>query len=153
MNNTKKSILIAIGIIIVAALGSLFTALGQSWFASLQKPAQWPPDFIFPIVWSAIYIVAFFSLRSAFEQETTAASRLLLLALINGGLNILWCLAFFTLHLTLIGVIVIVLNLAAAVLYTAELYRKTPLWAFISLIYPLWITIAFALNLAVWILQ
>ena len=153
MNNTKKSILIAIGIIIVAALGSLFTALGQSWFATLQKPAQWPPNFIFPIVWSTIYITAFFSLRSAFEQENVKALRLLILALINGGLNILWCLAFFTLHLTLVGVVVIVLNLAAAVLYAAELYRKTPLWASASLIYPIWIAIAFALNLAVWILQ
>ena len=150
MNQTKQSILIAAGIIVVAAVGSLLVALGQPWFAAQQTPSQWPPDFLFPVLWSAIYLIAFFALHAA---QGSNPKKLYLLAAINGICNILWCLVFFTLHQTFWGAVVIILNQGAAILYVAELFRKNSAWAYPSLLYPLWIGIATAPNIAVWILQ
>ncbi len=36
-------------VVLVAALGSLFTQFGMSWYDGLIKPTQWIPSFIIPI--------------------------------------------------------------------------------------------------------
>lgn len=59
MTNNQKCIWSGGGIVAVAAIGSVFTYFGQGWYAGLIKPSQWPPSFLFPIVWSIIYILAF----------------------------------------------------------------------------------------------
>ncbi len=37
-------------VVLVAALGSLFSQFGMSWYDGLIKPTQWIPSFIIPIV-------------------------------------------------------------------------------------------------------
>ena len=54
----KKNIIITlVSILVVAGLGTLFTQLGMKWFDGLNKPTEWIPSFVIPIVWTVIYLL------------------------------------------------------------------------------------------------
>lgn len=152
MSNNLKFLLTAAAIVVVAALGSVFAALGQDWYSALITPTQWPPSVLFPIVWSVIYALAFFAIGFSLKDRTDG-KRLAIVAAVNGALNVLWCLIFFTMRQPLAGLVAIILTLVAAVALVAEIYRINKIWAFIMALYTLWVSLATALNLAVWILN
>ena len=56
MSKILKSVIILASIILVAVLGSIFVNLGMDWFNSLNKPSQWIPNILIPIVWTIIYL-------------------------------------------------------------------------------------------------
>lgn len=151
-NETRKIILTVASIIAVAVLGSVFVNLGSTWFAGLNKPNQWIPDFIIPIVWTIIYI-AFSIILSIWISKENLPKSVIILLILNGIFNILWCLTFFALNLTLIGNIVIVLNLILAYILVWEIKKFKPIYSLILSIYPIWISIATTLNTAIWILN
>ena len=55
-NNVLRIMSVVAPIIIVAVLGSIFVNLGMDWFNSLNKPSQWIPNWVIPVVWSIIYV-------------------------------------------------------------------------------------------------
>ena len=152
MKKSLKITLSLVGIILVAGLGSLFVNLGMEWLNALTKPSQWIPNIVIPIVWTIIYILAsiVLVLRINREEDNQTINALFI---INGILNVLWCLCFFTLKLTFIGNIVIILNLVLAYLLVIHLFKEEKLYGYLLSIYPLWVSIATTLNTALWILN
>ena len=73
--------------------------------------------------------------------------------IINGALNILWCLLFFTLKLTFVGNIAIIINLIAGIILWIAIWNEEKLYSYILAIYPVWLAIATTLNTALWILN
>ena len=147
----KNQILSVLSVVVVAVLGSVFVGLGMGWFNGLLKPDQWIPNFVIPIVWTLIYLIvsiyiAILSKSDRFDKNN------IILFVVNGVLNVLWCLVFFTLHQTFLGLIVIVLNLVAGYVLYLRQDRKVVL-ARVLVIYPLWLSIATLLNTAIWILN
>lgn len=153
MSNNLKYFLTALSIAAVAVAGSLCTSAGQAWYALLETPSQWPPPFLFPVVWSAIYLLTFFAVCACIKQDAANLQRVLISAGINGILNVLWCLFFFALKLPFAGQIVILLNLAASIWLVYEIFLAKKPWAWPMLLYPFWVSIATTLNLAIWILN
>lgn len=153
---TKKviiqTIISTLAIIFVAALGSVFVNLGIDWYDSLNKALQWPPNILIPIVWTVIY-VSFGIINFLWIKGEKIPTKTLILMLVNGFLNILWCLVFFTLHLTFVGIIIIVLNLIAGILLWLDIFKDNKIYAYILSIYPIWLSVATTLNLALWILN
>ena len=151
-NKTKNIIFSFIFLALVAGLGSLFVFLGMSWFNALTKPSQWIPNVVIPIVWTVIYslfaVVCFLWIR-----KDGIPKRVVVLMIINGIFNVLWCLTFFALKLLFVGNIVIILNLILAYLLIAEILKDNKIYGYLLAIYPIWISIATTLNLALWILN
>lgn len=139
-------------IIIVAVLGTVFVNIGLPWFNALTKPSQWIPNFVIPIVWTIIY-VTFAVILILIQNKTKLRKTTTVLLYLNGVLNILWCLVFFTLKQMFIGDIIIILNLIAAFMVVINIKRYKRLYYYILLIYPAWVSIATTLNLAIWILN
>ena len=156
MKTNKQKIIsyvvVIVSILMVAVLGSVFVNLGMDWFSTLETPTKFVPSFIIPIVWTIIYLVFAIVLCNWVGKENLPKSTLILL-IINGVLNILWCLFFFTFNNTLLGVISIVLLLISAWLLIVDIYSNKPNYALFTLIYPVWASIATTLNLALWILN
>lgn len=149
----KKSIIISIvSIIIVAALGTLFTQLGMSWFDGLNKPTEWIPSFIIPIVWTIIYL-AFAIILSLWQNKRPLTKEMKTLLIINGVLNILWCLVFFTLNQLFLGNVIIIINALFAIRLMFEIAKEDAMYGLILSIYPIWLCVATSLNLALWILN
>lgn len=149
----KKNIIIIIASIVgVAALGTLFTQLGMRWFDGLNKPSEWIPSFIIPIVWTVIYLLFAYVLIKWQSKEAISKESIVLLV-INGVLNILWCLVFFTLNQLFLGNVVIVINFLFAVRLYLEICKVDAMNGMLVSLYPIWLGIATTLNLALWILN
>ena len=151
-SKTLKIIFAIAGIIIVAVLGSVFVAMGMDWFNLLIKPSQWIPNIVIPIVWTVIYVAfavyLYFAIKNnRLDNETS------ILLIVNGILNVLWCLVFFTLNSLLFGLIVIVVNLIFAIILIMTMHKKDMFFSYFLTIYPIWLSIATCLNLACWILN
>ena len=151
-NNVLRIVGVVAPIVLVAVLGSIFVNLGMDWFDGLIKPSQWIPNWVIPIVWTAIYITfaVVLLIWSSREQISKTTKTLLIL---NGIFNILWCLVFFTLKLTFIGNIVIVLNLIVGILLWVNVFNQKKNYSYWIAIYPIWLSVATTLNFAIWILN
>ena len=103
-------------------------------------------------MWSFIYSVSIFYLIHLVRKEKDN-KRVIWLLIINGFLNVLWCLVFFTLNSLLGGLIVIIINLIASMLLLKEICKTSELFSYILTVYPLWLSIATCLNFASWILN
>ena len=145
-------IVIIASILIVAGLGSLFVNLGMDWFDSLKKPSEFVPSFVIPIVWSIVYII-FAVVLCLWVTNDDIPTKTFVLLIINAVLNVLWCLLFFTLNSSFLGVVLIVLLLICAWLLVNEIYKFKKLYGYLTLLYPVWVSIATGLNLALWILN
>ena len=150
--NVISIILIILGITVVAVLGSVFVNIGMAWFDSLTKPIQWIPNIVIPIMWTLIYI-DFGIVLILWILKSRLTFDVIIWLTINGILNIIWCLVFFTLNLTFIGNIVIVLNLIAGIILFFKIYKYEKFYAIVTSIYPIWLSIATTLNIALWILN
>ena len=151
-NKTFQIILSFVTIALVAGLGSVFVSIGMPWFNLLQKPTQWIPNVVIPIVWTIVYglfaVVNFFWIKNSFISKITT-----ILMFVNAFLNLLWCLVFFAFKLTFLGNIVIILNLIAGILLLVSIYKENKTYAYVLSLYPIWLSIATTLNLTLWILN
>ena len=152
MKTSKRILYGVLPVVLVAVLGSIFVNIGLDWFNDLIKPNDWISNWIIPIVWTVIYTITAVGLyrilgREKLEKET------MILFIINGILNVLWCFIFFTLEQKLLGLIVIIINLIASILLLINLNKNYKIFYYWLLVYPTWLSIATTLNLAVWILN
>ena len=145
-------VLSVLSVVVVATLGWLLVDLGMDWFDGLRKPSEWVPNIVIPLMWTFIYSVSILYLIHLVRKEKDN-KRVISLLVVNGVLNVLWCLIFFALNSLLGGVIVIVLNLIASILLLREICKTSELFSYILTVYPLWLSIATCLNLAAWILN
>lgn len=148
----KNGIISIVAIVLVAGLGTIFTQLGMGWFDGLVKPTEWIPSFIIPIVWTVIYL-AFAIILILWQKKRPLTTENKVLLIINGVLNILWCLVFFTLNQLFLGVVVIVINALFALRLLFEICKESALYGLILSIYPIWLCIATMLNTVLWILN
>ncbi len=151
-NQIIKIVLSFVVIVLVAALGSIFVQIGMDWFNALIKPTQWVPNIVIPIVWTVVYITFAVINFIWFKNEDIPTSTIILM-LINAVLNVLWCLTFFTLNQLFLGNIVILLNLIAGFVLVVDILKNKKLYGYILSIYPIWLSIATTLNLALWTLN
>jgi len=136
----------------VALLGSIFVKKGMSWFEKLNKPTEWIPNALIPVMWSIIYVIAALYIIHFIRKEK-GNKRIVSLLVINGILNVLWCLVFFTLHGLFMGLVVIILNLISSMLLLKEISKKSEVYSYLLTIYPAWLSIATTLNLSCWMLN
>jgi len=149
---TLKIIISSAFILLVAVLGSIFVNLGMEWFGGLEKPSEWVPNFIIPIMWTIIYL-SFAIINFLWFRKGEIPRKIIILMIVNSIFNVLWCLVFFTLNQLLIGNIVIVLNLVLGYVLVVNILRVKPIYGYILSVYPIWLSLATTLNTAVWILN
>jgi benzodiazapine receptor len=132
-------------------IGSFFTMPQiPTWYATLEKPAFGPPNWLFGPVWVVLYLFMGIAMFLIWRQGTksmhvTSALSIFIVQLL---LNVLWSVVFFGLKSPVGGLVVIVL-LWIAVLATIIRFRKVSEIASMLLIpYILWVTFAAILNFA-----
>ena len=127
----KKNIIITVvSIVLVAVLGTVFTQIGMSWFDGLRKPTEWIPSFIIPIVWTIIYL-SFAIILIIWQNKRPLTTENTIILFINGALNILWCLVFFTLRQLFLGNVIIIINALFALRLMFEICKENALYGLI----------------------
>ena len=136
----------------VGGLSALLTGSGMKDFAALNQPPLSPPGWIFPAVWTILYVlmgVSFGILRDKHLND----SNVKLIYYIQLIVNLLWPIAFFVLKWRLFAFIWILILDALVVLMIFTFYKRNKTAALLQLPYLAWVLFASYLNLGVYILN
>jgi len=123
----------------------------NSWYRHLVLPPGNPPNFIFPIVWTILYVLMAVSFTLFWSSDTAnkkLPSTFFALQLI---FNFSWSLIFFGMQSLGLALIDLVL-LWGSILATIVTFKKhTRLGACLLIPYLAWVSYAFYLNLYIWL--
>ncbi|MCX7566866.1 tryptophan-rich sensory protein [Sulfitobacter sp. F26169L] len=118
------------------------------WYENLEKPAFTPPNWVFPIAWTSIYVLISFAGARLAVVEGNAYAMAFWAA--QAALSTLWTPLFFGLHKMKAGLLAIV-PLWLCVLGCLITAFWLDFWAGLAFIpYMVWVSIAVALNFEVW---
>ena len=139
------------------AVGGLATLLsgGMGNYKSFVQPPLSPPGWLFPVVWTLLYLAMGYSSWRVYTKEENHRQRRLSLGLYLAQLffNFLWPIVFFRFEafLAAFGVLI---ALWIGIVATMWQFYKSDEWAGDLLIpYLLWVTFAGYLNLGVYLLN
>ena len=89
----------AVSILLTLAVGGLrgfLTSMGMDSFDALTTPPFTPPSFLFPIVWTVLFILMGVGAARIFMTEPTAArNRALIVYVVQLAVNFFWSIIFF----------------------------------------------------------
>lgn len=148
MKKGFKFFYVTAAVLLTAYICSALTHIGlNGWYNGFDKPPLTPPNLVFPIAWSVIYVLlvlaSFIALRDGDSAQRNKANNLFITQL---ALQILWCFAFFAQgQLALAMAIIILLDITVYKMITVFLkIRKLSGW----LLYPYywWLVFATFLN-------
>jgi translocator protein len=154
--------LVVFAVLCLAAggLGSIATTPNiATWYAGLAKPVFNPPNAVFPVVWTLLYLLMAVSgwlvWRTRFNGPDAAGrgTRALVPFGIQLILNIGWSFAFFGAHNPLAGLVVIGLLILAIAWTIAAFLPLSRVAAFLLVPYLAWVGFATLLNGAIYALN
>jgi tryptophan-rich sensory protein len=127
------------------ATGALFPT--GDWYRGLKKPSWTPPNWVFPIMWTSIYLMISFAGARVAGMEGNGYALALWAAQI--AFNGLWTPVFFGLR-RLWGALPILGALWLSVLAATIAHFQLDVWAGLAFVpYLCWVTVAGLLNLSV----
>ena len=140
---------------LAGGLASLLGGETAPLYERLTPPPLAPPGWVFPVVWTALYILMGFASYLVWVSGASEIrkERALTAYALSLGANFIWPLIFFGMELYLLAFIWLILlwllSAAATLLfhYISEKAGK------LMLPYMLWLSFAAYLNLGVWILS
>ena len=133
--------------VVTAIVGGTITVLDE-WYYSLQQPAWAPPDYMFGVIWTAIFAMIAVSGVLAWEKAPTRRESETILGLfaLNGFLNLGWSFLFFRMERPDIAVYELI-ALWLSILLLIVFCGRFSKWSAIMLVpYLIWVTIAGVLN-------
>lgn len=140
-------------VVAVALSASLITQPNiPTWYTSLQKPGFTPPNWAFPVAWTALYAMMAYALWRilSLPENRPGHSMAIVAFFVQLVLNGLWSFAFFGGQSPIAGLVVIA-ALIVAILATMHAFWPLDRIAALLLIpYLAWVTFATALNAAIW---
>ncbi len=140
---------------LIILLGFLAASLSNSgdqsrWYQGLIKPALTPPGWIFPIVWTTLYIMLGLALAMIIDARGAKwRGAAIGLFVVQMTLNLVWSPTFFAAHQVTAALIIIILMIAVAVATTFAFARVRTAAAWMMVPYLAWLCIAFLLNLQI----
>lgn len=150
-----KPLIISLAIpLILGIIGSL---LGGNFsdYTEMNRPVFSPPAFLFPVVWTILYILMGISSYLIYtsdtnEKEKNSALSIYLIQLI---LNSLWSLIFFRFNLYLFAFIWIILIIIAVIIMIYKFVKIKPIAGYLQIPYLLWLIFASILNYNIYLLN
>ncbi len=120
-------------------------------YNELPLPKLAPPAYVFPIVWTILYLLMGVSyiLLEKNNQADEQAKKAYYLQLV---INLLWPILFFVLQWIGFSAIWIMMLIASVIYMIQTFYQKQKLSAILQIPYLIWLFFALYLNIAIWLL-
>ncbi len=157
MWNKIKPYVISIAIALsVGALSALFTKNSMNIYADIVTPPLAPPGWVFPVVWTILYVLMGISSAMVYtkytKQPRIKKTGLGVYAL-SLAVNFFWSIIFFNQRAFLFSLLWLIL-LWVLILVTILRYRKiSKIAAYLQIPYLIWVTFALYLNYMIYILN
>ncbi|MEB0045291.1 MULTISPECIES: tryptophan-rich sensory protein TspO [unclassified Pseudomonas] len=128
-----------------ASTGILFKP--GPWYDALVKPSFTPPNWLFPVAWSIIYLL----LAWAGYRLTLLPGSQMVLALWAAqiALNTLWTPVFFSAHRLFAGMVILTLLWLVVAAMVVMAFQLDVITGLILLPYLAWLCVAGALNFSI----
>lgn len=129
-----------------AATGIIFKP--GEWYVGLTKPGFTPPNWVFPVAWTYLYVsVAYAAARVASVEGAQIA---LALFAVQIAFNTLWTPVFFGAHRLGLGMAVLACLWVAVAAMMLAFFRLDLIAGLLVIPYLAWLSLAGALNFRVW---
>lgn len=154
MKTKNKSALI-ISILIPIAIGSLSALFSGnlSLYAGINKPPLSPPGFIFPIVWTILYILMGVSSYFVYESHNPKKVKALKIYADQLFFNFWWSIIFFRFSLYLFALLWLLTMIVLIAIMIYKFYRIKALSAYLQIPYLFWCLFAAYLNFMIYMLN
>jgi tryptophan-rich sensory protein len=129
-----------------AATGAMFQP--GAWYDALQKPSWTPPNWLFPVAWTTLYLLM--SLSAMRVAQLPDAGQALAFWAMQIAFNTLWTPVFFGLRRMRAAVVVMVFLWVSVAATTVTFWQVDWLAGLMFLPYLVWVSVAGALNFSVW---
>ena len=147
-----------ISVVVTFAAGFLGALAGKDYFndyLNLYKPVFAPPSFVFPVVWTILYILMAIAVYRVYLKIYSGLkeARAIKLYTIQLILNFLWPVIFFNFRLYGISFFELLFLLIFILITTFEFLKIDKLSAFLMIPYIVWVSFAGVLNYAIWMMN
>jgi tryptophan-rich sensory protein len=129
-----------------AATGSMF--MPGAWYRGLSKPTWTPPDWVFPVAWSILYLSSAWAASRVAPLEGSAYGMAFWAMQI--AFNTLWTPVFFGLHRIRAAFVVMLFLWISVAATMVTFFMLDRIAGALFVPYLVWVTIAGALNASVW---
>lgn len=138
----------------VGALSALITRGDMDIYKTVNKPPLSPPGWLFPVVWTILYIVMGISLYLVRTSNSRNRKReAYAVFFIQLFLNFIWSPIFFSLRAYLLAFVVLVLMWISILLMIILFKNIRRIAGYMNIPYLIWVTFAGYLNLAIYLLN
>lgn len=145
---------ISIGISVgVGLFSSLLTMDNQNIYEIINVPFFAPPGWLFPVVWTILYILMGISSYLIYEENDVNTSDALRVYGIQLIVNFLWSIIFFNLKNFTFAFVWLILLLILIIIMIYRFYKINKLAAYLNIPYLLWVTFAGILNFSIVLLN
>ncbi len=153
MKTINVTLLKCIGIPLAAgAISALASGGGMRVFSVLEKPPLSPPGWLFPVVWTVLYLLmglaSYLILTAQADQQ--AISQALTVYGYQLLVNVLWPIFFFDFGWYFFSFLWLILLWLLIAMTIKQFYSISKTAAYLLLPYLAWVTFAGYLNLGIW---
>lgn len=149
-----KELFISIGLALgIGALAGYLTKDSMTIYQQLEKPALSPPGWVFPVVWTILYILMGISAYLIYVSDSVEKDRAINLYVLQLFLNFSWSIIFFNMEAYLFAFVVLVLLWIIIFLMIRSFYEINKIAGLLQIPYLLWVTFAGYLNLSIYLLN
>lgn len=137
-------------------ISKLFAGIDIStYYSQLIKPGFAPPSFIFPIVWTIIYILMGISAYMIMKKgrNLSKVKDAMFYYYLQLGLNFLWMILFFGLDLRFTALVDLIILIIVIVVMIIKFYKIDKRASYINIPYLIWSLYALFLNYFIWIIN
>ena len=148
-----KRYVIYIGISLgVGALAAFLTKDSMDIYESINTPPLTPPGWLFPVVWSILYVLMGIG-AARVSKLRLPQNNALFVFFLQLGINFFWSIFFFNLRAFLFSFLWLLLLWLCIILMIKKFRSKDKIAAYLQIPYLLWVTFAAYLNFAIWFLN
>lgn len=137
------SLFIALGI---GFLSSFFTNSHMAIYAQLNKPFLAPPGFLFPIVWTGLYILMGISSYLVYLSKDYTKQAALYMYATQLAVNFLWPIVFFVFEQYFLAFLILIVLWIMVLIMIASFHSIHRLAGILQYPYILWLSYALYLN-------
>jgi tryptophan-rich sensory protein len=137
----------------VGGLSALSIANNMNIYDKINTPPLSPPGWLFPVVWTILFIVMGISSAMIFTSKSSKKDDALFIYAVSLVLNFAWSIFFFTMQSFILSFIILVALWLSIIITIIQYYKINKVSAWLQLPYLLWVTFAGYLNFAIILLN
>lgn len=144
----KQYIIIA-GLVLAAGGLSALLAGNFDTYKLMEKPPLSPPGWVFPVVWSILYVlmaIAAVTVARSNDLDKSSALRLFIIQLV---VNLIWPIIFFRFSAAKLALFWLLLLIVLVILTTRSFFSISKKAGWLMIPYVLWLFVAFYLNFGI----